>query len=607
MKHINRFVCTLIAFALLLGAVPAYGAEQTDKGNETLPAVQKMDRMLTGIKENGKNTTLVQYGKNGEIVQTRHFSKSGELVRSFDSEFSQIGQLLSQTECNDGRSWKTEYAEDGRPLRKLQMDDGEFLPYYIYEYDDQGLLVAEYDLYNSTTEPKYSYEYDELGRLHKKLYWWLDGMIVEYYEYDDQGKLILSRGEYGGWVRYEYDAAGLVTREIHYDVESPLEALRKIAEYSHEYDDAGRLLKTTGVFFDFSGEKTDSRVMEENAYDTQGRLIMSRKVYDESSEERKEFQYDDTGKVVKEKFAYIYSDAAGDSDIGINEYFYDANGQLIRQLITGQRFGDTYTNETVYYGQIVTNTEIYTDSSGESNTDITVKSTDYAPYDFSTRNIGLAYFFMTSLKPTVDDQGDLVKLEMDGEEGPVTVEFTYSDVEVPVEDAAIPKPPAKVEGLPYADVKYPLNDNDGYVIYSSFCGEELDSPGRQVQAVRSGSGEEECLTYTVFAAEDTALEKPLDTFRMYVNSGICEATGSDGSLYRFRAEDYYVLPLGQMNSDSSVDYIDALLTLRAAVKLITISGYETAAADVNRDGTVNYLDAILILRYAVKLIDSFPN
>lgn len=62
-----------------------------------------------------------------------------------------------------------------------------------------------------------------------------------------------------------------------------------------------------------------------------------------------------------------------------------------------------------------------------------------------------------------------------------------------------------------------------------------------------------------------------------------------------------------MNNDGSIDPKDAVLVLRHAAALITLSGDQLKAADVNGDNTVDPKDAVKILRYAAKLITSFED
>lgn len=66
-----------------------------------------------------------------------------------------------------------------------------------------------------------------------------------------------------------------------------------------------------------------------------------------------------------------------------------------------------------------------------------------------------------------------------------------------------------------------------------------------------------------------------------------------------------VYPLGDVNADKTINASDALLTLRHAVKEITLEGDAFTRGDVTFDQSINASDALQILRYAVKEISDF--
>lgn len=63
--------------------------------------------------------------------------------------------------------------------------------------------------------------------------------------------------------------------------------------------------------------------------------------------------------------------------------------------------------------------------------------------------------------------------------------------------------------------------------------------------------------------------------------------------------------LGDVDDSGVITVQDALLTLRHAADLDTLTGTKFLAADVNSSGVVDITDALLILRYAADLIDHF--
>ena len=62
--------------------------------------------------------------------------------------------------------------------------------------------------------------------------------------------------------------------------------------------------------------------------------------------------------------------------------------------------------------------------------------------------------------------------------------------------------------------------------------------------------------------------------------------------------------LGDVNSDSSVDIVDALITAQYYVGL-NPSNFYVANADTNCSGSVDIVDALLIAQYYVGLVSGF--
>ncbi|MBN1700046.1 MAG: RICIN domain-containing protein [Spirochaetales bacterium] len=62
--------------------------------------------------------------------------------------------------------------------------------------------------------------------------------------------------------------------------------------------------------------------------------------------------------------------------------------------------------------------------------------------------------------------------------------------------------------------------------------------------------------------------------------------------------------LGDVNADSNINIVDALLTAQYYVGLEP-AGFDTSRADTNCDGTINIVDALLIAQYYVGLVNGF--
>ena len=64
--------------------------------------------------------------------------------------------------------------------------------------------------------------------------------------------------------------------------------------------------------------------------------------------------------------------------------------------------------------------------------------------------------------------------------------------------------------------------------------------------------------------------------------------------------------LGDLNGNYAVEATDALLALRHAMHIITLTDDQLALGDVTGDGNVDMTDALFILRYAMHIIQQFP-
>jgi hypothetical protein len=63
---------------------------------------------------------------------------------------------------------------------------------------------------------------------------------------------------------------------------------------------------------------------------------------------------------------------------------------------------------------------------------------------------------------------------------------------------------------------------------------------------------------------------------------------------------------GDMNGDSRIDAVDALLCLQASVNKIALTEPQKVAANVSGDNRLDGVDALLILQFAVGKIETFP-
>ena len=101
----------------------------------------------------------------------------------------------------------------------------------------------------------------------------------------------------------------------------------------------------------------------------------------------------------------------------------------------------------------------------------------------------------------------------------------------------------------------------------------------------------------------TAYPKELTKGTYYVYLVGAGKTFAESKVATFQCDQRYTL--GDVDDSGVITVQDALLTLRHAADLDTLTGTKFLAADVNSSGVVDITDALLILRYAADLIDHF--
>ena len=113
----------------------------------------------------------------------------------------------------------------------------------------------------------------------------------------------------------------------------------------------------------------------------------------------------------------------------------------------------------------------------------------------------------------------------------------------------------------------------------------------------------ELMDYTI-ASPEAVLELGDNFPYTPVGTGHLEVNGYDYNNDVYIFSEIFLL-LGDVNSDSIINIIDALMVARFYVGLEP-PGFQILTADVNRDGIISILDALLIARYYVGLITEFP-
>ena len=103
----------------------------------------------------------------------------------------------------------------------------------------------------------------------------------------------------------------------------------------------------------------------------------------------------------------------------------------------------------------------------------------------------------------------------------------------------------------------------------------------------------------------TAENGDVKIYTITVTRNACEHEYVDGVCIHCAQADPNAL-LGDVNSDGTVNYLDAMMVAQYYVGDIGQDALNLSAADVNGDGVVNYLDAMMIAQFYVGDIDSFP-
>ena len=136
---------------------------------------------------------------------------------------------------------------------------------------------------------------------------------------------------------------------------------------------------------------------------------------------------------------------------------------------------------------------------------------------------------------------------------------------------------------------------DGTTAYKwNIISQVQDTSGTNVATFADGSTEIASAAQLSTAIEN-ALGTATATDNTVLTSGTITVTGQT-----------YIV--GDVNEDTKITSADALMVLRYAVKLVTLTANQKAAGNVTHktsNDSINSADALKILRYVVKLITSF--
>lgn len=191
-------------------------------------------------------------------------------------------------------------------------------------------------------------------------------------------------------------------------------------------------------------------------------------------------------------------------------YSFDGNGRVV--TICGESDITTYRYE---YWPIVIEEHV------NSDTGYMYQELNYV--DRMGETIWSIYLSSAISEEQTLDDGSLEKLNLSTNSGIVTYEFVYCDSESTETNRK--------------SLKYPISEEDCYVIYKNYYGCEMESDEYQVQVYRHGSGTEEVLVFNIYRLNEISGGFTwTNAFSVYVNTGICSLEFSDEF---FQADDYY--------------------------------------------------------------------
>lgn len=182
---------------------------------------------------------------------------------------------------------------DSCKVTKIHCTDTDGIEEYMeYEYDANGNLVGEANVFADGSTYSYEYTYNDKGYMATMVSITDEGTsYLSEYTYDENGNEILVVTTFDGMtVRYEsvYDDNGNKTAEYHKDGNG-----NEVAKYEYTYDEKGR--NTSEIQF-VMGEESSHY---EYTYDHKDQLIREHFDYGEGEYITFEYTYDDHGNIVR--------------------------------------------------------------------------------------------------------------------------------------------------------------------------------------------------------------------------------------------------------------------------------------------------------------------
>lgn len=301
-------------------------------------------------------------------VKTTYY-RNGTVDGVFTKEYDATGNIICE---NDYTTYEYDYTPDGTYNSVSTFKDGKLSEIKKYDKNRYCIEITSVS-YNSEFTNAYEYEFDSKGRLIRKseIY---DGEKEGFeYTYDDEGRLYeeFDNVAYYAYchLRHEYDGN---IENIYYSRDDLEEGLWKILEK----DENGNTIKeTVDVGFINNSDYVKGKLITEYKCDSLNRLIYENHtvsddyLYEDSNESHVySYTYEYDGDNLKKKTTCnIHKNGTSEywSSTETNEYFYDENGRIIKEIYIydseydpNDEYPNGYTTEYFYKynGSIISRT-----------------------------------------------------------------------------------------------------------------------------------------------------------------------------------------------------------------------------------------------------------
>ncbi len=201
----------------------------------------KDEKLIKGIiYKEGREIGFIEftYNEQGNLIKEywdlgskwnqtftyEYFRPEKEIPKSFTYSSSFLKETKESIVKKENYDWNNEeggpskYEYEGNKLVRKVYDYDSLKTITTYEYNDQGLLMKSFRVYNDGRKAEFSYQFNENRQLVRRLFHAENGFFGgETYRYDENGKLIEAE-----WARFDTWLTGTITFD--YDENNLLES-----------------------------------------------------------------------------------------------------------------------------------------------------------------------------------------------------------------------------------------------------------------------------------------------------------------------------------------------------------------------------------------------